>query len=1155
MQQFSPSRRRRLIVAAVVLAVSLIAFLGYTAWRRTYPAEQTYKDMVTAFYSGAVALEAGDTRHALSQLTLATQLVPSEPAAWADLGLYYLRLSDFDQARQDLEKARDLAPKDGQILVLLGLLETQQGHLGDAVGDYKQAVQYDPNDLRARYTLEEALDQQAGPDGDPEALKQLQALYKAAPDNLLVEFKLAKALAKANQADLLRPVVAKIAAHSSSWPPEFRQDLKAAQAAVTAADARTAALPLLGLQNEVSSLPQYQQDALRFQDDPRVKLLGIPIKRFLVLPNPIATPAPPDTALKFTPQPLPMSGARPWDWARTVTLTSDGKPTVVAANGRQLQIETTSLPFPGGPKAVPPTPDGVLAFDANSDFLQDFACAGAGGLRLYQQGTGGAFTDVTAKSKLPPNVLSASYTGVWTADVDADGDLDLILGSATGPPTVLRNNGDGTWNVLHPFAPAKNGLSQFAWADLDGDGLPDAAFLDATGKLTVLQNKRGSVFTPWPLPAGLDNVVALSSADVTRTGTEGLVVLTATGGLQSLSRKADSSGWDTTALGKVTAQPADGSARLRWADLDNNGAVDLIVTGSQGSQVLLGDERGELVPLATPADAHSVSLDAQSVKGRLDLIGLNAQGQPTRLVNSGAKNYGWQEIMLRAEPVGDRRQNAYGIGGEIALRAGLLYENQIVSTPVTHFGLGEYDRASAVRILWANGVPQGEFELTANQLAFPPDRRLKGSCPWLFADDGTGMKFVTDFIWRSPLGLRINAQDTAGVVQTRDWVKVRGDQLQARDGFYNLRITADLWETHFFDEVKLMTVDHPMGTEVNVDERFAIPPPPLALNAMTPPQPVARAVDDRGQDVTASVRARDGVYLDTFGRGDYQGVTRDHWVTLDLGPDAAPGGKLWLVGQGWIHPTDSSINVALGQGHHAPPRDLSLEVPDGKGGWAVAKPHLGFPEGKNKTVLIDLTDLLPPGRPRQVRLRTNLEIYWDFLGTARALPRTPLRTQKLALAEGTLRYRGFSATHQANMSSPEVPDYARLAGTAPRWLDLEGYYTRYGDVRALLARTDDRYVIMNAGDEMVLRFAAPPPPPPGWTRDYVLIGDGWVKDGDFNTAFSRTVLPLPAHSRPAYNMPPGRLQDDPVYKAHRQDWMTYQTRWVSPQRFRAAMRP
>ena len=73
------------------------------------------------------------------------------------------------------------------------------------------------------------------------------------------------------------------------------------------------------------------------------------------------------------------------------------------------------------------------------------------------------------------------------------------------------------------------------------------------------------------------------------------------------------------------------------------------------------------------------------------------------------------------------------------------------------------------------------------------------------------MGFVTDFLWRSPLGLRINAQDTAGVSQTEDWVRIAGDQLRPRDGVYDVRITAELWETHFFDHVSLLVVDHPGG--------------------------------------------------------------------------------------------------------------------------------------------------------------------------------------------------------------------------------------------------------------------------------------------------------------------------------------------------------
>ena len=153
-----------------------------------------------------------------------------------------------------------------------------------------------------------------------------------------------------------------------------------------------------------------------------------------------------------------------------------------------------------------------------------------------------------------------------------------------------------------------------------------------------------------------------------------------------------------------------------------------------------------------------------------------------------------------------------------------------------------------------------------------------------------------------------------------------------------------------------------------------------------------------------------------------------------------------------------------------------------------------------------------------------------------------------------LRYRGFSVVHAADRSSPELPQYHALEGIAPRWRDLIGYYTRFGDVRELLEVVDDRYVIMNAGDELVLGFVAPSPPPIGWRRDFILIGDGWNKDGDYNTTFSKTDLPLPAHDQPAYSTPPGPLEDDPVYRRHAQDWQRYHTRYITPQRFHEALR-
>jgi hypothetical protein len=415
------------------------------------------------------------------------------------------------------------------------------------------------------------------------------------------------------------------------------------------------------------------------------------------------------------------------------------------------------------------------------------------------------------------------------------------------------------------------------------------------------------------------------------------------------------------------------------------------------------------------------------------------------------------------------------------------------------------------------------------------------------------MAFVTDVLWRSPLGLRINAQATADVAMTEDWVKLAGDQLVPRDGFYDLRITAELWETHFFDLASLLVVDHPSGTEVFVDERFAIPPPALQVITTNPVQAFASVRDEDGHDVSAAAATRDGGYVDIGARGAYQGITRPHFVEMELPAQAPRSGPLWLVASGWIHPTDSSINVAISQGHHEPPQGLSLQVADASGRFRTVRDGLGFPAGKNKTILVDISDVAAGKGPVRLRLVTNLEIYWDRLGWAVGRPDVKPATRRLELDRADLAYRGYSVTAQASPSAPELPRY-ELEGTGARWRDLEGYYTRFGDVIELLRRVDDRYVIMNAGDELRLRFPAAAPPAAGLIRDFVAITDGWEKDGDYNTSFSRTVLPLPTHRTGRYDRTPGRLEDDPVYRAHPRDFAEYHTRYVTSDPARDALR-
>ncbi len=79
------------------------------------------------------------------------------------------------------------------------------------------------------------------------------------------------------------------------------------------------------------------------------------------------------------------------------------------------------------------------------------------------------------------------------------------------------------------------------------------------------------------------------------------------------------------------------------------------------------------------------------------------------------------------------------------------------------------------------------------------------------------------------IGLRINSLGTARVEATEEWYKIGRDELKPRDGFYDLRVTGELWESYYYDHLSLMTVDHPAGTEVFTDERFDVPPVKLAL--------------------------------------------------------------------------------------------------------------------------------------------------------------------------------------------------------------------------------------------------------------------------------------------------------------------------------------
>ncbi|MCK5701311.1 MAG: hypothetical protein KAI29_09165, partial [Cyclobacteriaceae bacterium] len=381
-----------------------------------------------------------------------------------------------------------------------------------------------------------------------------------------------------------------------------------------------------------------------------------------------------------------------------------------------------------------------------------------------------------------------------------------------------------------------------------------------------------------------------------------------------------------------------------------------------------------------------------------------------------------------------------------------------------------------------------------------------------------------------------------------EYLKIPGELLHEKDGKYTIQIPEELWETIYCDQIKLIAIDHPEEAGIFVDEKFAAPPyPELKIYKVKKQQIPITVVDEKGNDLRELISKKDYRYISNFQKAKYQGITEMKDLVMDLG-DMQDTKDLSLFLNGWIFPTDASINVALSQSDNLKIKHPSLEVINKKGEWEEVIPNIGFPSGKNKTLIIDLANKFLSAE-RKVRIRTNMEIYWDYIFFAKD---EAIETTMTGMypESADYHYRGFSKEfRKGGRYGPHWFDYAEVS-TGQKWRDLTGTYTRYGDVKELLQEADDMYIIANAGDETTISFDAAQLPElkQGWKRDFLIYSVGWVKDGDLNTALGQTVRPLPFHGMSQY--PYGKNEHYPTTGKIKNYQKKYNTREVGTEKFK-----
>jgi Flp pilus assembly protein TadD len=731
-----------------------------------------------------------------------------------------------------------------------------------------------------------------------------------------------------------------------------------------------------------------------------------------------------------------------------------------------------------------------------------------------------ATTPVATKPLYNDRILTDA-TGVLLIDAAGTGHSDLLAWS----PTAIHLYRNGTEPVTNTGLDQLTGVISIAAGDFDNDGFNDLCILTDSGP-KLYRNNKGH-FEPFDAALPQRKFVKAIWIDYDHDYDLDLILL---GDQPALMRNQGKSGFEdrTADFPFITGHPSD-AYKLRV--VPDSKSFDLAVVYSDHAPVLYNDQLGGRYT-AIPNTSSQVG---QAVPP----ADLNDDNRPDQATITDGKLH----VLLNRSPIQKWirvrltgvKNPKLGEDSIVEVKAGAGYWKQTYHGVPLLFPVGADLKVDVVRITWPNGLIQNETnQLTNKTYNYEEAQRLSGSCPMIWTWDGSGFQFITDVLGVAPLG----ASDGEGSyfpVDHDEYVTIPSKALKLVDNHYEVRITEELSEVSYLDQVQLITLDHPSNKEVFTNEKFKGPPYPEFRLYEVPRRiyPIS-ATDDDNHDVLKNLLKRDQKYPNQFFRTEL-GVAKLHTLELDFN---TPATDAVLLANGWVDWPDGSTFRAASQERKGGLVMPYLQMQDAGGNWVTVNEDMGMPAGKPKTIAVPLHFI---SKSRKLRIVTDLCVYWDeiFLGETSAPAEA--HQQQISLLSADLHFRGFSqSVIDPQRKQPDTFLYNRVETTS-YWNPTPGLYTRYGDVHELVSDVDDQLIIMGSGDELRLIFDASKlaPLPDGWTRDFLLKVDGWAKDRDPNTAFSQSVEPLPFHGMTRYPYPAiEHFPDDQVHRRYRDSYNT-----------------
>jgi hypothetical protein len=275
------------------------------------------------------------------------------------------------------------------------------------------------------------------------------------------------------------------------------------------------------------------------------------------------------------------------------------------------------------------------------------------------------------------DVADRSYS-VTLADIDRDGDLDVVVGNdAPDPKRVYANDGKGNFSLLSTFGRPEWPTRLATVADVNRDGLPDILVAnraeDGKGPNYVCLNKGKGQFDADCLAFSHESATTITPADMNGDGSVDLIVPNRDGG-QSYVYLNDGKG----AFPKcVPFGPNDPELRMRAsqaADLNRDGLMDIIaIDERRGALIYFGEKgttfsngvpitsiltvrRGVWNPLLSAgASPYALTVGDLNGDGAIDIVVGNVEAASVMYFNDGTGQH------FIPVTFGDNKGTVYGL--------------------------------------------------------------------------------------------------------------------------------------------------------------------------------------------------------------------------------------------------------------------------------------------------------------------------------------------------------------------------------------------------------------------------------------------------------------------------------------------------------------